>query len=35
MATLLLDGQKVVPQALSAQGFVFEDNAALQALAKQ
>lgn len=35
MATLLLDGQKVVPQALSAQGFVFEDNAVLQALTKK
>lgn len=35
MATLLLDGQKVVPQALLAQGFVFDDNTVLQALAKQ
>lgn len=35
MATLLLDGQKVVPQALSAQGFVFEDNSVLQALTKK
>lgn len=32
MATLLLDGQKVVPQALLTQGFSFEQHSVLAAL---
>ena len=34
MATLLLDGQRVVPKALLNMGFEFNDKTVLQALAK-